>query len=426
MDNNKILNINYEKFTLGNGLEVILYPDNSLPLVAVNLWYKVGSSYETKGKTGIAHLFEHMMFQGSANVPKEKHFWYIQQAGGNLNGSTSLDRTNYYETLPANYLEMALWLESDRMGFLVPALTQEKLDNQRDVVMNERRQRYDNQPYGLAWEKLFSNLFPENHPYHWPTIGWMKDIEGYTLDDVSGFFNTYYAPNNASLVIGGDINIDEAKKLVEKYFGEIPSGKPIKPVKNGQLVLGETKKIIHEDNIQLSRLYMAWHSDVAFGPDDAKLDILSDILSGSKNSRLHKTLVHDKQIAQNVSSFQYSANVNGSFIIIATAAPGVDTDTLRDEILLEINKIIDKGVTDEEITRSQNSIKSTFIYSLQNIENMANQINHYNSKLGEPNSFIFDLGRYEKVTKKDITDCVSKYLTKNFIELHVVPKMENK
>ncbi|MCK5457570.1 MAG: insulinase family protein, partial [Melioribacteraceae bacterium] len=210
---NDILNIKYEKYILDNGLEVVLYQDKSLPIVSVNLWYKVGSANETNGKTGFAHLFEHMMFQGSKNVPKEKHFNYIEEAGGNLNGSTSFDRTNYYETHPSNSLELALWLESDRMGFLLEALTQEKLDNQKDVVMNERRQRFDNQPYGLSWELIFSSLFPENHPYHWPTIGWMKDIEKFELTDVSQFFKTYYSPNNASLVVGGDIEYDSALEL---------------------------------------------------------------------------------------------------------------------------------------------------------------------------------------------------------------------
>jgi zinc protease len=215
------LKINYEKYKLANGLEVILYQDKNLPLAGVNIWYRVGSANEKEGKTGYAHLFEHMMFQGSQNVPKQMHFQYIQEAGGNLNGSTSVDRTNYFETVPANFLEMVLWLESDRMGFLLEALDQAKLNNQIDVVKNERRQRYENAPYGLAWEILFSHLYPANHPYHWPTIGWMKDISNISLDDVRYFFQTYYSPNNACLVIGGDFNIDETKKLVDQYFGSI-------------------------------------------------------------------------------------------------------------------------------------------------------------------------------------------------------------
>jgi len=220
--NKEPLKIDYEKYQLENGLEVILFQDLSLPTVAINIWYRVGSANEKPGKTGFAHLFEHMMFQGSENVPKEGHFKYIQEAGGNLNGSTSIDRTNYYESVPANYLDLVLWLESDRMGYLLPSLTQEKLTNQKDVVMNERRQRYENQPYGLSWERIFSNLFTSDHPYHWPTIGWMKDIEQFELDDVRNFFKTYYSPSNASLVLGGNFDKANAKNLIEKYFSEIP------------------------------------------------------------------------------------------------------------------------------------------------------------------------------------------------------------
>ncbi len=417
-----VLNINYKKYTLDNGLDVIMYQDRSLPIVGINLWYKVGSANEQDGKTGFAHLFEHMMFQGSENVPKEKHFKLIQEAGGRLNGSTTNDRTNYYETVPSNYLEMILWLESDRMGFLLPALTQEKLNNQKDVVMNERRQRYDNQPYGLAWEKIFSNLFHQNHPYHWPTIGWMKDIENFQLEDVCSFFKTYYAPNNASLVLGGDFEISQALELIKKYFGNIPRGNGIPGINAPPPKLETVNKIILEDNVQLPRLYLAWHSDKAFGEDDAALDLLSDIFTSSKNSRLHKLLVFDKQIAQDVSSIQYSANICGMFLIVATAKPGVELHTLREEIFTEINRLLVEKVTEDELIKAKNSIKSSFIYSLQNIDNMIDQINNYNCILCEPNSFIYDLRRYEDVSANKISDCVKKYLDKPFIELNIIPK----
>ena len=419
---NKILNIDYKKFTLPNGLEVILYQDNSLPLVAVNIWYKVGSANENPDKTGFAHLFEHMMFQGSENVPKEMHFRYVQEAGGNLNGSTSLDRTNYYETVPSNYLEMALWLEADRMGFFLPALTQDKLDNQKDVVMNERRQRYDNQPYGLAWEILFANLYPENHPYHWPTIGWMKDIEEFELTDVKKFFQTYYSPNNASLVIAGNFENANVEHLVNKYFGEIKAFPEIPHVNKPEFTLSESKKIFHQDNVQLSRIYLAWKSNKYFGENDAALDILSDILSGSKNSRLYKLLVFDKQIAQDVSAFQYSAKRDGTFIIIATARPGTHPSTLKDEIINELDNLIVNGITENELQRSKTSIRSSFIYSLQNIENMANTINSYNFHLNEPNSFLVDLQRYFEVTEDDIIKTAKQFLKQNFVELHIIPK----
>ena len=256
-----ILNINYEKFKLNNGLEVILYCNTDIPLVAGNIWYRVGSANERKGKTGIAHLFEHMMFQGSLNVPKEMHFKYIQEAGGSLNGSTSFDRTNYYEKVPSNFLDLILWLESDRMGNFLPALTQEKLDNQISVVKNERLERYDNQPYGLAWELIVSNLFPENHPYSWPTIGFLPDITGYTLEDVTDFFKTYYSPPNASFVLAGNFETERAKDSIEKYFGDIKFNGSVKPLEVKPPALEGNTLITHKDNVQLESIYLAWHSD---------------------------------------------------------------------------------------------------------------------------------------------------------------------
>ena len=420
-----LLDVHYEKFKLDNGLEVILYQDKTIPLAAVNVWYKVGSANEKRGKTGLAHLFEHMMFQGSENVKKEEHFRFIEEIGGRLNGSTSFDRTNYYETVPSTFLETALWLEADRMGFFLSALTKEKLDNQKDVVMNERRQRYDNQPYGLAWELIFTNLYPESHPYSWQTIGFMEDIEKFELEDARNFFETYYAPNNASLVIAGDIDYQKTKALVKKYFDEIPSGNPIPKIVNGKPALQEVKKMVHPDNVHLPRLHLAWHSDKMFGEDDAVLDILSDILSGSKNGRLHKALVYDKQIAQDVAAFQFSAKYYGPFIIFSTAKPGVELHTIREEIFKEIEKLKDDGITPEELQRAKNSIKSSYIYSLQNIDTLANQLNNYNFFRDEPNSFAFDLERYNAVTEEKIIEAIEKYLDKPFVELSIVPKEKN-
>ncbi len=420
MDN--VLDLKYEKFTLDNGLDVILYRDTAIPSVAVNLWYKVGSANEKPGKTGLAHLFEHMMFQGSLNVPKEMHFKYIQEAGGTLNGSTNTDRTNYYETLPAPALDLALWLESDRMGFLLPALTQEKLDNQREVVMNERRQRYDNQPYGRAWEILFSNLFPENHPYHWPTIGWMKDIESYTLEDVRAFFETYYAPNNASLVIAGNIDYDKAAKSAEQYFSEIKSYPNIPKVEIPDFELQENKTIVFEDNVQLPRIYLMWKSDPLYKEDDAKLDVLSDALSASKNSRLYKKLIFEKQLALDVFAFQYSAHYEGIFIIVATAKPGVSLDELKELIFAELEEIYANGITESELEKAKNAIISGNIYDLQYISGIANKLNNYNCTLGEPNSFIYDINRYENLALDDVKKAASKYLRKPYVELRIVPK----
>lgn len=420
--NNKILKINYEKYKLPNGLEVILYQDKSLPIVAVNIWYRVGSANESKGKTGFAHLFEHMMFQGSKHVPKGEHFRLIQEAGGTLNGSTSFDRTNYFETLPSNYLELALWLESDRMGFLLPALTEEKLINQKDVVMNERRQRYENQPYGLAWEILLSNLFTSDHPYSWPTIGWMEDIQNFKLDDVIKFFKTYYSPNNATLAIGGNFDFNNATKLIETYFGEIPSIDIIPEVKSPEQKLISSKKIIHEDNVQLPRIYLAWHTDKIFGQYDSSLDILSDILTSSKNARLTKSLVYDKQISQDVTSFQYSGKYGGMFLIISTAKPESTLEEIKNEIFEQINLVIKKGIEEEELIRSKNSIKSHYIYSLQKLDIVVDHINQYNFYLNEPDSFMFDLNRYESVNPNQIIEVAQKFLNQPYVELNIIPK----
>ncbi len=417
-----LLKIDYEKYSLANGLQVILYPDQSFPLVAVNIWYRVGSANEKPGKTGFAHLFEHMMFQGSQNIPKEGHFRYIQEAGGNLNGSTSIDRTNYYETVPANYFELPLWLESDRMGFMLGGLTQEKLDNQKDVVMNERRQTYENQPYGLAWEKLFSNLFSPDHPYSWPTIGWMEDIAKFELDDVKNFFRTYYSPNNASLVVGGNFEVSRMKDKIEKYFGGISRSNSVPDlVAPGQNIF-ETKKIIMEDNVQLPRIYLAWHTEKAFSQNDAAIDILSDILTSGKNSRLQKLLVFEKQIVQDISSFQYSAKLAGSFIIVSTAKPGVEPETIKNEIENEIKKLIAGGITEDEMIRAKNSLKSSYIYSLQKLDLIVDHLNHYNFFLNEPDSFVFDLLRYENVTREQVIEAAKKYLLNAHVELNVIPK----
>jgi zinc protease len=417
----ELLNIPYEKYTLSNGLEVILHNNNSLPIVAVNLWYKVGSANEKMGKTGLAHLFEHMMFQGSENVPKEMHFKYIQEAGGTLNGSTNFDRTNYFEKVPSNYLELALWLESDRMGLLLPALTQEKLNNQLDVVRNERLERYENQPYGLAWEILISNLYPKDHPYSWPTIGFMPDIS-YQLDEVKNFFKTYYSPLNATVVIAGDFDKNRTKELVEKYFGEIKSNgnhKNPNPEKPG---LEKEVLIEKKEDIQLERVYFAWHSEIIFGKHDASLEVLADILSGSKNSRLYKTLVFEKEYAQDVTAYQHSGKYGGIFMIIATAKPGIDLELIKDEIFKELKNIEANGVEDKELTRSKNGIKSGFIHSLQNIDSLANQLNYYSFYLNEPNSFNYDLNRYEGTDSSLIKEAVKLYLTKPYVELRIVPE----
>lgn len=416
-----ILDVQYEKYKLKNGLQVILHKEPALPIVAVNIWYHVGSANEKRGKTGLAHLFEHMMFQGSQNVPKEMHFRYVQEAGGALNGSTNFDRTNYYEKVPSNFLELAFWLESDRMGYFLPALTEEKLNNQKDVVKNERLERYDNQPYGLAWEILLEQIFPETHPYGWPTIGSINDIQSYTLDDVSIFFRTYYSPSNASLVVSGDFDTAKTKEMIEQYFGDIASTKSIERPINNQFRISVNKIIERKENVQLDRIYFAWNSETAFGPDDASLDVLSDILSGSKGSRLYKKLVHELELVQDISVFQYSGKLAGHLMIVATAKPGVNLDKIKKEIFYELNILKKIGVTKKELIKTKNGIRSGFIYSLQNIDSLADQLNFYNFYLGEPNSFSKDLQRYSEITNENIKAAAEKYLSAPFVELRITP-----
>ena len=421
----KILDIPYEKYSLSNKLEVILYNIKNIPLVAVNIWYKVGSANEVKGKTGLAHLFEHMMFQGSRNIPKEMHFKYIQEAGGTLNASTSFDRTNYFEKLPSNELELPLWLESDRMGFFLDSLDIAKLNNQKSVVLNERLERYDNQPYGLAWEKLITNIYPEEHPYSWPTIGFYNDIESYTVEDVKSFFQKYYSPANSSIVIAGNIDVRKTKLLIEKYFGEIKNFGIPQEI-NSKLPHLDTNKVIsYEDNVTLERIYLAWHSPNAFHDDDSALDVLADVLTGSKNARLTRKLIYELEITQDVNAMQFSMKYGGHFMIVATAKPGKSLNEIKKIIFEEISRLSEEMISSQELERSKNVIKSHFIYSLQNIDTVADLMNLYNFYLGEPNSFNFDLNRYSSLNEDNIKEAALKYLQKNYVELRITPRRNN-
>jgi zinc protease len=419
------VNVPFEKYVLPNGLNVILHEDHSVPIVGVNLCYHVGSAREKLGKTGFAHLFEHMMFQGSEHVEKGDHFKFLQEAGGTLNGSTNTDRTNYWELVPSNFLELALYLESDRMGFLLEAMDQQKLDNQRDVVKNERRQNYENRPYGLAGKLISENLYPPDHPYHWLTIGTEEDLSNATLEDVKEFFRRYYGPNNASLCIGGDIDVNKTKELVEKYLGglkKIPDVPRVQPL--GTAVGGE-KYLTMEDHVQLPRLYLAWPSVSSYAQDDAELDLLASILTRGKNSRLYKALMYEKQIAQDVSAFESGGEIAGEFYVIATAKPGHTLKELKAAIDEVIEGMKKGGVQSRELERAKNGFKADFVYRLQSVGGFGGRtdvLNQYNIFLGDPGYFDKDLERYEKGSAAEIQGVAQKYLKQEGrIILSVVP-----
>lgn len=412
-----------ESYTLANGLQVILHQDRSTPIVAVNTWYHVGSGNEQVGRTGFAHLFEHIMFMGSKNVPTGDFDERLESAGATNNGSTTEDRTNYYETLPSNALPLALWLDSDRMGFLLPALDQAKLDLQRDVVQNERRQRVDNVPYGRADETILAALYPKGHPYSWPVIGSMADLSAATLGDVQHFFQTYYAPNNATLSIVGDFDIAEAKALVEKYFGGIPRG-PALPKQEipPPVVIARDTFLVLEDKVQLPKVFYTWPTAKAFAADDAPLSVLSSVLTNGKNSRLYKTLVYDLQVAQDVVAYQYGSKLTGVFQIIVTPKPNVASQTIDSLVQAEIHKIQAEGITTRELERVKNSTQSTFLQQLQSVEHVADMLNTYNYYVGTPDYVQQDLARYEAVTLADVQRVANEYLGKPKVVLTVVPE----
>jgi zinc protease len=389
----------FETYQLKNGLNVILLEDHRLPLVAVNLWYHVGPANERPGLTGFAHLFEHMMFEGSKYVGEKAHFQFLEAAGASsINGSTDFDHTNYYETLPSNQLELALWLESDRMGFLLEQLDGVRLENQRDVVRNERRQNIENAPYGLVQEELFHQLFPQDHPYHASIIGSHADIEAARLEDVRSFFQLYYAPNNASLAIVGDIDPGNTRELVEKYFGPIPAGKPVpRPTVIPPQIISE-KRVTVGDQVELPRVYLAWVTDPIFSRGDAECDLIARILGGGKSSRLYKSLVYEKRIAQDVHAQHLSLALGSVFVIEATGKPGVELQQLEDAIREELEQFQADGPKPAELERARNTMESAIIRALENIGGFADRLNLYNHFLEDPGYLPRDLERYQKVS----------------------------
>jgi len=415
--------IQFEKYSLPNGLEVILHEDHSTPIVAVDTWYHVGSGDEQLGRTGFAHLFEHIMFMGSQNVPVGAFDQMLEAAGANNNGSTTEDRTNYYETLPSNALQLALWLDADRMGFLLPTMDLPKVNLQRDVVKNERRQRVDNQPYGRADETILAALYPKSHPYSWPVIGSMADLSAASLADVQNFFKTYYAPNNATLTIAGDFDPATVKKMVAQYFGSIPRGPQVKRrMTVPAVVIPRDTFLVLEDRVQLPRLFYTWHSVKGFSTDDAALDILAQVLAGDKNSRLYKKLVYELQIAQNVSAFQDGSRLDGKFQIDVTPKPGQQVADIDRIVRAEIGNLITGGVMPRELQRAQNVYKASFLNRLASVLGKAEVLNSYNYFVGNPDFVQQDAARYERVTAADVQRVAKTYLGRPKIILTVVPE----
>jgi zinc protease len=402
-----------------------VHEDHGCPIVAVNVWYHVGSKNEVPGRTGFAHLFEHLMFEGSQHHDRG-YFHPLQEAGASLNGSTNADRTNYWEVVPKNALELALWMESDRMGFLLPALTPAKFDNQRDVVLNERRQNYENRPYGLAGMALMGALYPGDHPYHWLTIGAAEDLRAASLDQVKEFFQTFYRPANASLAIAGDVDTDDVLRLVTDHFGGIDGGsKPAAVRPKIPSARSQQVRLLHEDRVELPRLYLAWHSPALFASDDAELDLVADMLSSGKTSRLYRSLVYEQRIATEIAASQNSREAGGFFQIAATAAPGHTLAELDRTITAEIAAIAASGPSTAEMERALAQAEAHFIYRLQTVGGFggkSDQLNAYNIFLGEPGYFDRDLERYRKVAPDGLKRAAAEWLRPDArVALSVVP-----
>ena len=418
------IDLPYSKRTLPNGLDVIVHQDHHVPVVAVNVWYHVGSKNERPGRTGFAHLFEHLMFEGSEHHNKG-FFPPLQQAGAQLNGSTNTDRTNYWEVVPTSAVDLALWMESDRMGFLLPALTEERFETQRDVVLNERRQNYENRPYGLALMALLATLYPPDHPYHWMTIGAAEDIQQMQFEDVREFFRTYYHPANASLVLAGDIETNRAFDLAARYFGEIPTGVKPGPV-TASAALTREYRLLLEDRVELPRLYVAWHSPAMFAPDDAEMDLAGDLLANGKTSRLYRSLVYEQRLAVDVSGYQSSRELGGFFLLVATAAPGRTLSEIAAEIERTIQSVIDHGPTADEMERAEAQAEAHFLYRLQTVGGFggkSDQLNAYNVLCGNPGYFAEDLERYRAATAESVRAAAGRYLRFDArVALSIVPR----
>ena len=415
------VNIPFERMTLPNGLEVILSPDHTVPQVAVNVWYHVGSKNEVPGRTGFAHMFEHVMFTGSGHVPYGLHDRLTEGVGGSNNGSTTNDRTNYYEIVPANYLESALWLESDRMGFLLDKLDEAKFKAQRDIVQNERRQGTDNQPYGRASEILTTALYPESNPYSWPVVGYLSDLQKAGVDDVKEFFRQYYAPSNATIAIVGDFEPAQAKAWVTKYFGDLKRGAAITRPNVPAVMLAAEKRLVFEDRVQVPRLYMSWPSVGDDNDDVYALQFLGQILAGPRTARLTKALVYDLQSAATVGAFNRGAENSGAFGLSITPRPGhslAEVESTADSIIARLKQ---EGPTAEELAKTSAGLEFGFVAQLQSNIGKADILNDGLVFHGDAGRFKRDYVKFKTVTADDVTRVANKYLGAGRVVLSVVP-----
>jgi zinc protease len=415
------INIPFEQYTLPNGLRVILSQDRTTPTVAVNMWYHVGSKNEEKGRTGFAHLFEHVMFTGSGNIPYGLHDKYTSGIGGDNNGTTDNDRTLYFETVPANYLETALWLESDRMGFLLDALDIAKLNAQRDIVKNERRQRIDNQPYGRVGEILSAAMYPASHPYSWSVIGSMEDLSAASEEDVKSFFRLYYAPNNAILTVVGDFEPEQAKAWVSKYFAAIPQGKPITRPKIAPVTMTAEKRLVFEDKVPVPRLYVLWPSVGEKHGDQYALSVLGPVLAGARTARLTKALVYDKPAAASISAFQSTSENVGEFGITVTPRPGSTLTSLEQEIDAIVERLKKEGPTAQEVQGAIAPQELQFVSGLQSNLGKSMRLADGAGYHGDPGYFRTEYEKRRAVTPEDVKRVASTYLTAGRVILSVVP-----
>ncbi len=424
----KPINVAYTMFTLPNGLTVILHEDHSVPVASVNVWHKVGSADEKPGRTGFAHLFEHLMFEGSGHVKEGDFDNFLEAAGGSNNASTDNDVTDYYIDVPSNAIDLALFLESDRLGYLLDVVTPEMVNGQRDVVKNERRQSYENAPYGMAEIRIPEILYPKNHPYHWPVVGYMEDLTAASADDVKDFFRRFYTPSNSVLAIAGDFNSAELRKRVEYWFADVKKGPDAPLIEVPPVEITSVVKESMTDKVQLPRLYLTWLTPRGFAPGDAELDVVASILAGGKTSRLYKRLVYDMQVAQNVSAAEESAQLGSQFRIVVTPKPSQDPpevalEKMKAIIDEELQKLRDTPPTEREMERVMNSLESSFYSQMERVNGQARQLSSYFAQTGNPDYFNEDLARYRALSANDIQAAVRRWLPADKrLEFSVLPE----